>query len=297
MNIESFRQSEFAARKWIANNIERGHSERFTITGQYVDHILAKELLLFNHGNRPVSKTHVQTIANGIHNGEWIETGDTVKVSIQGRLIDGQHRLLAISKSNRGVKLDFAFGVEDAAQTRIDVNKVRQAGQQLSMSGMKYGFTLAPAARIIKTLQQGHINTDHTISKHALYEFCMRDEVLQQCAEEAMSLRKKLGSKSSAAGICVGLYLLKTAKVPQRIHLQAFVYALDKGVNLEEHSPILHLRNNLIRGSNARNSHVPYDVSAWFVKAFALHVRNEPCYKLQFVPSREGFPDLAKLLA
>lgn len=297
MNIESFRQGEFAAREWIANNIERGQSERFTITGQDVDHILAKELLLFNHGNRPVTKTHIQTIANAIHNGEWIETGDTVKVSIQGRLIDGQHRLLAISKSNRAVKLDFAFGVEDAAQTRIDVNKVRQAGQNLRMSGMKSGNTLAAAARVIKTLQKGHIITDHTVSKHALYDFCMRDDMLQQCAEEASLLRKKLGSQSSAAGICVGLYLLNTAKVPERIYVKGFVQSVDKGANLEENSPILHLRNNLVRGSNASNNYIPYDISAWFVKAFALHVRNQPCYKLQFVPSREGFPDLAKLLA
>ena len=72
---------------------------------------------------------------------------------------------------------------------------------------------------------------------------------------------------------------------------------VDKGANLQEDSPILHLRNNLVRGSNASNNNISYDISAWFLKAFALHVRNEPCQKLHFSPSREHFPDLAKLLA
>ena len=299
MNIISalVTQGELKARQWVCSNVEQGRAGRFTITGQSVDWVLAKELLSCNRGNRKMCSKHVQLLANAIHNGEWIETGDTIKMSNVGKLLDGQHRLEAIRRSSRAVKVDFAFGIEEEAQTRIDVNKVRQPGQQLHMSGVKHGNVMAAAARIMKTLEKGHMRTDPTISKHAIYEFCMRDKVLQQCAAEAVVLRNKLGGKSSASGICVGLYLLNTAKVAQQIDVREFIQSVDKGANLQEDSPILHLRNNLVRGSNASNNNISYDISAWFLKAFALHVRNEPCQKLHFSPSREHFPDLAKLLA
>jgi len=278
-----------AHQRWLDEQLQRGAAQRFTVTGHPVDHILAKLLLKLNSGNRKISHKHVQSIANSIHLGEWEQTGDTVKISEKGRLLDGQHRLDAISKTNSVVLVDLAFGVADAAQSRIDINLVRTVGNNLQIAGLKNATVLASAARLIKSIEAGLCYVDFSISKPSVYDFCVRDHALQGAAATAASINSKMGLKRLNTGICVGLYLLRNADLHS---LNTFLKMVESGANLQDESPILHLRNNLYRGSH-NHSRASIEVAAWIIKAYQLWVEGATCRRLAFSPSREKFPVFA----
>ena len=65
-----------------------------------IDHQTASEMLVFNIKNRWVRKGAVDYLTEQIKRGEWREDHpQPIVFSNHGRLIDGQHRLLAIVKA------------------------------------------------------------------------------------------------------------------------------------------------------------------------------------------------------
>jgi len=101
-------------------------------------------LLEGNTGNRPVRATRVNMLAEAISRGEWMLTHQGIAISDNGRILDGQHRLLAIVKSGIPVRLAVTTGVDEAAFSAIDVHDKRTNADALQMS--RY---LVEAARFI----------------------------------------------------------------------------------------------------------------------------------------------------
>ena len=66
-----------------------------TITPQ-----LAKDILANNNLNRNINATIVGHYADAISRGQWELNGEAIKIAHDGRLLDGQHRLMAVIKSD-----------------------------------------------------------------------------------------------------------------------------------------------------------------------------------------------------
>jgi hypothetical protein len=74
----------------------------------------AARWLELNTGNRRIRKTLVAYLATEIISGEWQEELEPpISFSTLGRLIDGQHRLMAIIKANQSVWTRVRMGVDD----------------------------------------------------------------------------------------------------------------------------------------------------------------------------------------
>jgi len=65
----------------------------------------AERLLELNVNNRNLRETHVAYLTGVIRRGEWKTTPDAIMVSDTGVLINGQHRLQAIARSNVPVRV------------------------------------------------------------------------------------------------------------------------------------------------------------------------------------------------
>ena len=88
----------------------------------------AKELLEANINNRRVKNEVVNRYAQDILAGRWKEdTGEVIKISKSGIVLDGQHRLYAIVKSNTPIFLHIAYGVDDSVSDVLDTGSVRSA--------------------------------------------------------------------------------------------------------------------------------------------------------------------------
>lgn len=119
---------------------------------------IAKKFLQHNKTNRTISTSHVQWFAKQISDNEWdSENGEAIKFSPEGNLLDGQHRLMGIVLANIDVECDVQFGVPQTSQATMDVGRKRSIGDQLSISGEKYGNQVASTIRWIYAISNGTI--------------------------------------------------------------------------------------------------------------------------------------------
>ena len=105
--------------------------------------------------NRNMSEGVVQKFAEDMTAGRWRLTGIPVVFNEKNQLIDGQHRMAAVIKANKGVTLTLCYGVEDPeAQRNIDTGRPRPTGQILTMfCGMKNANRTVSVLRHIRQLR------------------------------------------------------------------------------------------------------------------------------------------------
>ena len=89
---------------------------------------LARLLLEKNTKNRKVRTSHVKDLASAILRGEWQVTHQGIAISVDGTMIDGQHRCLAVIASNTPVEMMVAY---DCA---ADIFSVTDSGAIRTMS-------------------------------------------------------------------------------------------------------------------------------------------------------------------
>lgn len=77
----------------------------------------AKAILDRMTGNRRRRQRHVDTMAADMREGRWVDTHEPIAMSVDGNLIDGQHRLAAVVAS--GVGQWFWVAVYDTHETAI----------------------------------------------------------------------------------------------------------------------------------------------------------------------------------
>lgn len=108
---------------------------------------LAGELLEHNQHNRPISDQHVARIANQIVTGKWRFNGDTIKISDDGSVLDGQHRLWACIESKKAIETVIIRGIAREAFSTVDtLRKVRSGGDVIALAGAtRYRSAIANA--------------------------------------------------------------------------------------------------------------------------------------------------------
>lgn len=87
------------------------------ITRRFILPPEAESILSRMTGNRKRRKTYVDTLAADMREGRWVDTHEPIAMSVDGNLIDGQHRLAAVVLS--GVGQWFWVAVYDTHQTAI----------------------------------------------------------------------------------------------------------------------------------------------------------------------------------
>jgi len=114
---------------------------------------LASEWLRANRGNRTIRRNVVDGLRLSFQRGEYKRTHQGVAFSESGRLLDGQHRLTAISEMRDGVfPMVVATGLPDDAFLVMDIGAKRNAADALQESDRK----LVEVARLIGfTLMNG----------------------------------------------------------------------------------------------------------------------------------------------
>ncbi|MER2512320.1 MAG: hypothetical protein ABTR20_13405 [Candidatus Competibacter sp.] len=81
---------------------------------------MAKQFLIYNDGNRHIREAWVSYLAYCIKNNEWQQTHQGIAFSEDGRLLDGQHRLLAVIKADQSINMLITTGLKQDAFMSID---------------------------------------------------------------------------------------------------------------------------------------------------------------------------------
>jgi len=128
---------------WIKNPPKT--SRVITFTPELAQHILEK----LNHNNRRSRPANIRRFSNSMSQSMWLLTGDTVKFSVAGYLLDGQNRLRACVRAGVPFTTHVVFGVPDDAFDRIDNNAVRTNPDTFEIAGIPHSSVAAPAVRWI----------------------------------------------------------------------------------------------------------------------------------------------------
>lgn len=125
---------------------------RITHTRTTVGPAQAEKWLAANIANRTVRPSRVKEYATAMQQGRWLYTADPIRFDEDGKLIDGQHRLMAIVRSGREVEIQVVRGLSRQAQDAVDTGAARTASDALKVRGFKHGPQLAATVPIVNWL-------------------------------------------------------------------------------------------------------------------------------------------------
>jgi hypothetical protein len=105
-----------------------------TIDREFITPETASAWLERNKMNRNESSTEVARYAGEMLGETWYDIGDTIKWDTNEILADGQHRLEAIVRTNKGQHLWVARGLDPKARIAIDDGRSRKFADDLQMN-------------------------------------------------------------------------------------------------------------------------------------------------------------------
>lgn len=219
---------------------------------------MAQEWLTRNEVNRNIRQGDVEKYARAMLRGQWALTGEAVKFSTEGKLLDGQHRLTAVVRSKQTVTLIVVRGIDESAQLEMDTGVKRTASDALGFLGETNTALLAAATRLAILVNDGRINADRKrqgVSNGEIAEYIELHPEIRDAVRATMGLRKHIDAPPAA--ICVAYYEVRKVHQAQA---EEFFNGLATRANLSERSPILALDSRLrnIRKNGTRASHREY---------------------------------------
>jgi len=263
---------------------------------------LARLWLEKNNSNRKLREHHINQLAQEMKEGAWVLNGDTIKFNSNGTLIDGQHRLTAIIKSDCTIQTLVVFGIDNpTAFMTIDTNSLTRAASTLGeQAGLTNSIkTLAVARRLLywekmPDKKDFTFNTElwrTLLQRHVIdYAKAHEDEIANTIfAIDTSAPYKRCGVSSALVSALI------VCKRINPIKGQMFIDAIKTGANLTENSPVRLLRERLTYPPEKRYSRMAWEleVMALVFKVFNYYLNNKPMKTLRWRQAgdmAESFP-------
>lgn len=231
-----------------------------------IDKVEADRLLGMNTSNRPISRSNVETIKRAMLSGEWIENGESIKISYDGILLDGQHRLIAVSETNSKIMSLVVSGLPKDAFTTIDIGKTRGAGDMLALKGVRNYNHVSAAARLYmiwkKTGSIKPINDNP--SKTQVVNLVLSDSRFEDAAQV---VQRKFSKKYISPSMCI--FLRVAFDEYDKGASTDFFNELEEPTYTPHGKVVLQLREQLISMSSGRDKVSKYIKAAITFKAFS----------------------------
>lgn len=117
---------------------------------------IAEKMLSSNTHNRPVYQLTVDCYARDMRLGLWKPNNQGIGFDVNGVLIDGQHRLLAIIQSGVTLEMIVVTDLPVESQTTVDAGKARGVGDNLHLIGEDNGNVRAAIVRGLFLICSGY---------------------------------------------------------------------------------------------------------------------------------------------
>lgn len=262
-------------------------AEFLTTKEMTINPALAEEWLGRNTDNRDVSPKHVTGLANEMANGAWKMNGVPIVFGASGRLLDGQHRLLACVKADCAFTSLVVFGADDSAFDTIDVGKKRNAGDMLTILHETNCTRLARALTLIWKWENGVLGSSQKVNPRQQLVLLGRSPSIRDSVAFAMAADGVL-----AAGIVAFLHY--AGSFTDKAKTEEFLLSLHSGINLGPCAPALTLRNmlaNRLKTNRKQSSGTDALVSA-AIHALNAHFDGRELKQVKIRRKGDPFPKL-----
>lgn len=259
---------------FISNTIK---TEIVTITPR-----LAKQLRDQNTGNRKISATNLDKIKTAMLRNEWVLNGEAIKISKDGRILDGQHRIHAAIETDTTFETLIVYGLPDDTQESMDTGKSRTAADALAIRGYKSATVLASI--VVSIIRAEQWNTRSAVTGLAYHSVTTKQIVDRVITEPGLTNLPALVSKTPTVGLSqkVAGFLYYTFSNIDSDDAEHFFQKLISGEGLDRGHPILTLRNFLIALKSERGAKNQTYVTAMVIKAWNKYREGEQALKLTF---------------
>jgi hypothetical protein len=116
---------------------------------------LAEKYFEMNTGNRPVKPENVRFISAQLKSGNWNLGPDAIAFDLNGKLINGQHRLLACIETGISFESNVMFGLDPIAYNTIDTGVKRSGGDALSAIGTNQPMLKSAIIKMLLEYKKG----------------------------------------------------------------------------------------------------------------------------------------------
>ena len=251
----------------------------------------AQEMLLMNTMNRPAKESIVNRYADDMSSGRWkANTFEFIKVGVSGKILDGQHRLMAVERSGVPIYFHVARGVDDNLMDVIDTGTKRSGSDVLSMSGVKN------SARIAAIIAKASQFQENYFSKASNYHRLTNAQVLERYNgdkeewESILSVSVHLYesfSKVLSISDVGGFY--KFLKQKNENDALKFMTELCEGIDIT--NKVIALLRKRLYDEKMSLRKIPLSMrNALIIKTWNMYRQNRTVKVLSFDPNKEKFP-------
>lgn len=254
---------------------------------------IAQHWMTFNTSNREVTQAKLEQFQHEMERGEWKVQGDTIRFSY-GKLLDGQHRLMAVALAGVTLPMLVVHGLDPETQANMDTGRGRTPRDVLSIEGLDKweSSTLGSAIHTIMAYESG-------LALYSARKFLnreVRNYYLEHRAaiEATVQVCKALPRKHPIVphSRTMALHYI-FAKLDREAADQLFT-RLTTGEGLAKSSPVFHLRQRLLSDLIDKRTRSAFEQLAFIVKTWNSVRRGGSVKTEVFMRVREGeaFPEI-----
>ena len=236
---------------------------------------VAQAILDRNKDNRPIRWDAVTRFASLMEEGRWKLTTDAIGIDAHGRVVNGQHRLEALTRTCEPQPFLVKVDVDPDAFAVIDSGRPRTPADALHIAGYTHRFPRAAVIRLVAQAERGYlwmrwrkVEADEVLERAAQME-----PRLTACIQEGTSYNvrsKRLITGSTAA------FLLWAYDAEHGEAIREYLEQIAKGFGIEEGRPAGTVRNALIANLQAYPKMPGVAVLALLVRGAEAHVAGQP---------------------
>lgn len=186
---------------------------------------IATEFLKRNTINRKLSNATINDYAKDMQCGKWDFNGESIKISIDGILLDGQHRLWAVIVANTNVKMLVVYGVSEIGNIDVGMKRNSTANMKFTYNIDDYDSYKAADVKLIHDMLYGRVKASIHEEKQ-IYDY-FKSEI-----EQVHSLKN---ITASAARIRVALEMAMKLYNIQYYQIERFLTVFNTGFTNGDH--------------------------------------------------------------
>lgn len=270
-----------------------------TITIETITPAQAKKLYESNTRNRNIVRSSYAKVRRAMERDEWVFDGGAIRIAADGRILDGQHRLLACIETGNSFTTIVVRGLEDETQRVMDSGAKRTLAQKFTIEGIKNAHKVATIANYHSVEQaygftramRGVTGENGKVTDAEAFENVKRhhdeyQDLVRLCAQ----LRGEVPLATGPLSV-----LLRRFEAIDRDDAIAFWDGVKRGENMGEGHPIFTLRalyRNVFNKESAYRGQ--YEIAALTVKAWNAWRDGTPVKALRFKAggsNPEKFPE------
>lgn len=236
--------------RWLEAKIAGGESvciETLTPT-------LATLLLERNPINRKIVEGSLALLRSDITEKRFKFNGDSVRVSVLGRLLDGQHRCQSVIDTGIPIRTVFVFGLDEDARYTMDIGTPKQVSTFLQMKGRAQCVRLGAAAALVAQWELSNRLAKGGRGRPTKQQILAAEERHPDLIE-SLHFCGRPEAQLVATVVVLAFCHYAIWKRADRERADAFMDKLILGHGLRPGDPILTVRNRLQRNRTQQGAH------------------------------------------